>query len=75
MKDEKTIREEFEKFIKTLPKRVGETPEKVITDWWVALRRKENEEMRDKIESLPNYYGNPKEEKMVYLSDFSKLLE
>jgi hypothetical protein len=30
-----SIEEEFTVFVKTLPSRVGETPESVIADWWL----------------------------------------
>lgn len=49
------LREEWSKFVDTLPSRVGETPREVIADWWLkkmATQKKEIVEMIKK-ERLP----------------------
>ena len=46
MKTPEQRREDFYAFIDTLPKRVGETPESVIADYWLSQFEAYKEELR-----------------------------
>ena len=45
------LREKFKQFVQTLPKRVGETPEDVIADFWLSALTSELEGVREVIKS------------------------
>ena len=52
MKTQEQMRKEFYAFIDTLPKRVGETPESVIADYWLSRFEAYKEELRAEVKKL-----------------------